>query len=117
MQGELLLHLDREAAHTPVIEIGREGPEAPCMVHTQTPQPSEMGSLACRALIDFLTSDAPEAAAIRARFRVCLIPMTNPDGTVHGYGVSDGQGRFSFFEGHLAATGDPNGDEAASLRH
>jgi hypothetical protein len=88
------------------VEIGNDAPGAPCMVHTQTPQPSEMGSLACRAMIDFLTSGAPEAAAIRERFRVCFIPMTNPDGTVLGYGISDAQGRFPFFEGHLAASGD-----------
>lgn len=87
------------------VEIGNEAAHAPCIVHTQTPQPSEMGSLACRAMIDFLCSDDPAAAAIRERFRVCFIPMTNPDGTVLGYGVSDAQGRFPFFEGHLAASG------------
>ena len=85
-------------------EIGSEATDAPCLVHAQTPQPSEMGSLACRAMMDYLCSDDLEAAAIRERFRVCFIPMTNPDGTVLGYGVSDAQGRFPFFEGHLAAS-------------
>ena len=89
-----------------------DGPEdagdAPCMVHTQTTQPSEMGSLACRGMVDHLCSDDPDAAEIRRRFRTCFIPMTNPDGTVLGYGVSDGQGRFPTFEGHLAAAGDAN---------
>jgi len=89
------------------VEIGSEDENAPCMIHAQTPQPSEMGSLACRAMIDFLRSDSPDAAAIRERFRVCFIPMTNPDGTVLGYGVSDAQGRFPFFEAHLAANEDP----------
>jgi hypothetical protein len=90
------------------VEIGSDDNDAPCMIHTQTPQPSEMGSLACRAMIDFLCSDAPDAAAIREFFRVCFIPMTNPDGTVLGYAVSDAQGRFPYFEGNLAAEGAPN---------
>ena len=89
------------------VEIGSEDDGAPCMIHAQTPQPSEMGSLACRAMIDFLCSDAPDAVAIRESFRVCFIPMTNPDGTVLGYGVSDAQGRFPFFEANLAASEDP----------
>ena len=89
------------------VEFGCRDRGAPCMLHTQTPQPSEMGSLACRAMMDFLDSSAPDAIAIRQCFRVCFIPMTNPDGTVLGYGVSDAQGRFPFFEGKLAAEGDP----------
>jgi hypothetical protein len=90
------------------VEIGDRSAHAPCMVHTQTTQPSEMGSLACRAMIDYLCSDDPDAAVIRRRFRTCFLPMTNPDGTVLGYGVSDAQGRFPTFEGHLAARGDPS---------
>jgi hypothetical protein len=97
------------------VEIGDGGTGAPCMVHTQTPQPAEMGSLACRAMVDYLCSDEPEAAAIRRRFRTCFIPMTNPDGTVMGYGVSDTQGRFPFFEGHLAAGGDPTATPETAL--
>ena len=89
------------------VEIGEGPPGAPCMVHTQTPQPAEMGSLACRAMVDYLCSDAPGAGDIRHRFSVRFIPATNPDGTVQGYGVSDCQGRFPFFEGHLAAAEDP----------
>ena len=79
------------------VEFGDPG--NPTMVHTQTPQPSEMGSLACRALIDFLGSGSAEGDAIVQRFHVCFIPMTNPDGTVLGYGVSDSQGRFPYLEG------------------
>ncbi|MDF2721813.1 MAG: putative carboxypeptidase Zn-dependent [Paenibacillus sp.] len=101
-----------------VVEIGRSrqgrplyavefGPDdAPCWVHAQTPQPSEMGSLACRALIDYLCSDEPQAVEARSRFKLCFIPMTNPDGTVHGYAVSNTQGRFPFFEAGGAATGE-----------
>jgi len=32
------------------VEIGSQDQRAPCMVHAQTAQPSEMGSLACRAM-------------------------------------------------------------------
>jgi hypothetical protein len=88
------------------VEFGNDADDAPCMIHAQTPQPSEMGSLACRAMIDFLCSDTPDAAAIRESFRICFIPMTNPDGTVLGYAVSDAQGRFPYFEGNLAANDD-----------
>ena len=35
------------------------------------------------------------------------MPMTNPDGTVLGLGVSDAQGRFPYFESDLAAEGRP----------
>lgn len=97
------------------VELGEAGRDAPCMVHTQTPQPAEMGSLACKAMVDYLCSDEPEAAAIRRRFRTCFIPMTNPDGTVMGYGVSDTQGRFPFFEGHLAAAGDARATPETAL--
>jgi murein tripeptide amidase MpaA len=89
------------------VEIGREEADAPTLVQTQTPQPSEMGSLTCKALIDYLCSDAPAAADLRRRFRFGFVPMTNPDGTVLGYVVSDAQGRFAFLEGHRAAAGDP----------
>ena len=37
-----------------------------------------------RAIADFLTSQLPEAAAIRAQFEVQVIPQVNPDGTVAG---------------------------------
>ena len=87
------------------VEFGEPG--NPTMVHTQTPQPSEMGSLACRAMIDFLGSGSAAADAIVRRFHVCFIPMTNPDGTVLGYGVSDSQGRFPYFEGDQAALHSP----------
>ena len=88
------------------VELGSKDNAAPRMVHAQTPQPSEMGSLACRAMLDFLLTDDPRAAALKQRFRICFVPMTNPDGTVLGYGVSDARGRFPYFEGNLAAEND-----------
>lgn len=88
------------------VEMGRPG--APCIINTATPQPSEMGHLACKAMIDFLLSGDPEAQAMLDAFRFCFIPVTNPDGMVLGYGVSDAQSRFPYFEGDLAAQGDPS---------
>ena len=90
------------------VEIGRDDAGAPTIVNAQTTQPSEaMASHACRALIDWLLSDEDAAARIRDRFRVCVVPTTNPDGTVLGYCVADAVGRFPYFEAHLAAQGDP----------
>ena len=88
------------------VEIGPDDRNVPCLVHAQTPQPSEMGSLACRAMIDHLLSG--KAGDIIRIFRICFIPMTNPDGAVLGLGVSDAQGRFPFFEAHLASAEDPS---------
>ena len=87
------------------VEFG--DPANPAMVHTQTMQPSEMGSLACRAMVDYLRSPDPGAARIRSRFHLCFVPETNPDGSVLGLGLSDSQGRLPFFEGDLAAAHDP----------
>ena len=90
------------------VEIGRDDAGAPTIVNAQTTQPSEaMASHACRALIDWLVSNEAAAARIRDRFRVCVVPTTNPDGTVLGYCVADAVGRFPYFEAHLAAQGDP----------
>jgi hypothetical protein len=90
------------------VEIGRDDDAAPTIVNAQTTQPSEaMASHACRALIDWLVSNEEAAVRIRDRFRVCVIPTTNPDGTVLGYCVADAVGRFPYFEAHLAAQGDP----------
>ena len=88
-----------------VVEMGREG--APCIVNTATPQPSEMGHLACKAMIDYLQSGETEAEAMLDAFRLCFVPVTNPDGLALGYGVSDGQGRFPYFEADQAARGEP----------
>ena len=90
------------------IDVGRDDPDAPTIVMGQTPQPSEgIATHACRALVDYLVSDDPSAAAIRNGQRIILVPATNPDGTVLGLGVSHPSGRFPFFEGRLAAEGSP----------
>lgn len=86
-------------------EVGATVPDAPTIVCAQTPQPSEMGHFACRAILDYLLSAAPRARDVLARYRVCLIPHTNPDGTVLGYGVSDALGHFPYFEGDRAIAG------------
>ena len=45
-----------------------------------------------------------------------LVPHTNPDGTVLGYGVSDALGRFPYFEADKAIAGDPEATvEVAAL--
>lgn len=89
------------------LELGNRSPQAPCMVNAATSQPSEMGHLACRALIDFLLSDDPEAHRILEQFHICFVPAPNPDGNVLGNGLVDAQGRFQYFEGHFAANEDP----------
>ena len=90
------------------VEIGPDDPEVPHIVMTQTPQPSEMGTWTCRAVIDFLLSEAEEARSMRARHRFTLLPATNPDGTVRGLGVSHHLGRFPYFEGKVTAEEDPD---------
>jgi hypothetical protein len=107
LDGVLVREIGRSFLGRPIYAVEIGPPDAPRLVHAQTPQPSEMGHLACRAMIDWLCSDDPVAAPMRTRFRLCFIPVTNPDGAVLGHGVSDAQGRFPYFEGHLAAAGDP----------
>lgn len=97
------------------LEIGEADEAAPAMVHVQTPQPAEMGSIACRTIVDYLCGDAPEAKRIREQFRTYVVPMTNPDGTVLGYGVSNAEGKFPFFEADLAANGDSSAPHETRL--
>ena len=96
-------HLGRDM---PCVEIGPEDPQAPSLVLAQTPQPSEMGQWSCRAVIEWLLGDTPDAKRCRRTHSVSFLPQTNPDGTVLGYCVSDGQGRFPFFEADRAAQGE-----------
>ena len=42
------------------------------------------GSYMMRGVIRFLTSNAPEAVALRDRFVFKIIPMINPDGVING---------------------------------
>jgi len=65
-----------------------------------------MGTWTCRAVIDDLLSGP--ASAIRSSHRFTIVPATNPDGTVHGLGVSHPSGRFPYFEGRLTADEGPN---------
>jgi hypothetical protein len=111
IQGVRLREIGRSFQHRPIyaVELGSEDPQAPCILQSQTAQPSEMmGSHAIRAMIDYLLSEVQEASRIREAFRLCFVPVTNPDGSVLGYGVSDAQGRFPHFEVNLAAEGDPS---------
>jgi hypothetical protein len=55
----------------------------------QTPQPSEMGTWACRAPNDHLFSSSSQAQAIHERYRVLVVSEINPDG----------RARFPTFEG------------------
>lgn len=90
------------------VEVGRREEDAPTIVCAQTPQPSEMGHHACRAILDFLLSDDPIAAKTLAEHRVCLIPHTCPDGTVLGYAISNALGGCPYFEGAKAIQGAPD---------
>ena len=91
------------------IDIGPPEPAAPLIVLAQTPQPSEMlGTWACRAVAEFLLSDAPDAERVRSQHHVVLLPATNPDGTVLGLAVSHPLGRFPYFEGERTADGEPD---------
>lgn len=42
------------------------------------------GSWMMRGVLEFLTSEAPEARALRERFVFKIVPMINVDGVVHG---------------------------------
>lgn len=37
-----------------------------------------------KGIIDFLTSEAPEAVVLREKFVFKIIPMLNPDGVING---------------------------------
>ena len=90
------------------VEIGLEDQDAPTIVCAQSPQPSEMGHWACQAIMDFLISDDPIAREVLSKQRVCLVPNTNPDGTVMGYSVSDTQGNFPYLQADRAVLGQPD---------
>jgi hypothetical protein len=110
LQDVRLLEIGRSAEGRPLVaaEVGRAEDGAPAMVHAATPQPSEMGALSCKAMLDFLTGGSPEAHALLEQYRICFIPMTNPDGSVLGYTVSDARGHFPYFEADAAAEGRPD---------
>ncbi|MBU4200357.1 MAG: hypothetical protein KKG09_10015 [Verrucomicrobia bacterium] len=88
-----------------VAEIGNPNKHVPTVVCAATPQPNEMGALACRAILDFLLSGTQEASGILSRHRVCLVPHTNPDGAALGYTASDAAGKFVYFMGQHTIQG------------
>jgi hypothetical protein len=110
LQNVRLVEIGRSAEGRPLVaaELGRADDGAPTMVHAATPQPSEMGALSCKAMLDHLTSGAPGTAALLDRYRLCFIPMPNPDGSVLGYTVSDARGHFPYFEADAAAENRPD---------
>ena len=59
--------------------------ERQCIVVTARVHPGEaQASWMMEGFVDFLTSTAPEAAALRQRFVFVVVPMLNPDGVVLG---------------------------------
>ena len=73
VDGVAVREIGRSALGRPLYAVEIGPPGAPCMVHAATPQASEMGHLACRAMIDYVTSPDPEAAAIRDDGRAWLL--------------------------------------------
>ena len=83
------------------------GQAARSMVVAGTPQSAEMGPWACRAVIEFLLdSDDPAARRVRDRWRVDVIPHTNPDGSAEGNVMVNSLGQLPVFEAGRAARGD-----------
>jgi len=87
------------------INFGDRARSVPRLVVAQTPQPSESGHWSCKSVIDFLTSDDPEAKKVRDRNFISIIPHTNPDGTVLGHGMTNSLGQAVFFESYAASEG------------
>jgi hypothetical protein len=57
----------------------------PSIVLSARVHPGEaMASYMMHGMIDFLTSEAPEAQQLRQRYIFKIIPMLNPDGVIHG---------------------------------
>lgn len=106
LEGVELKEIARSYQNRPIYAVEMGNRNGQVLVHSSTPQAGEMGSLACRALIDFLCAGSNVADDILGRFRVCFLPDTNPDGNVLGHCNSDGQGGFPYFEGYLAAEGN-----------
>jgi hypothetical protein len=59
------------------------------------------GVFGSRGIADFLTSGLAEAADLRGRYDVVVLPLVNPDGTVHGRNNFNAKGEdvYSGFEG------------------
>jgi hypothetical protein len=63
---------------------GGEGTDLVVAITRQHP-PETTGAVAFRAFVERIMSDTPEARAFRARHRVLLAPMPNPDGVLRGH--------------------------------
>lgn len=83
------------------LDLGNPQEKVPHIVMSQTPQPSEMGTWACRAIVEFLLAGDGGAREILANYRLTILPETNPDGRKHGLCVSHPLGRMPYFEGKL----------------
>jgi hypothetical protein len=88
-------------------EFGSTDPKAHKILITQTMQPSEMGNLIIKLMVDFLVSDDPAARNILRDFRFHFVPYGCPDGSVLGLCVSNSRGDFVGFLAHKAARNDP----------
>jgi cytosolic carboxypeptidase protein 6 len=63
---------------------GGEGSDLVVAITRQHP-PETTGAVAFRAFVERIMSDTPEARAFRARHRILLAPMPNPDGVLRGH--------------------------------
>lgn len=52
---------------------------------TRQHPPETSGSVAFRTFVETIMADTPEANAFRARHRILLVPMPNPDGVMRGH--------------------------------
>lgn len=64
---------------------GGEAGDGLVVALTRQHPPETTGAAAFRAFSEKLVADTPESRAFRARHRVLLAPMTNPDGVMRGY--------------------------------
>lgn len=69
-----------------LISFGNEqSPEGFVLVISRQHPPEVTGTLAMKAFVETLLADDPEAAAFRARYRVLVVPLVNPDGVDEGH--------------------------------
>jgi hypothetical protein len=64
---------------------GGAAPEGFVLVISRQHPPEVTGTLALKAFLEELLADDPEAAAFRARYRVLVVPLVNPDGVDEGH--------------------------------
>jgi hypothetical protein len=98
-----IIQIGKSFQGRPIFSLELGNPRGTVIVNTATSQPSEMGPLLCRGIVEHLLTSGDDE--LLDRFHFCFLPVTNPDGTVLGNGLVDSQGRFEYFEGYLAAEG------------